>query len=139
MTRDCEHLGLSRSQLAALTGFTSRAVAALAHLREAWVIADGTNRPHVQAAINELLGARSCREIRPVCEAVLVAGLDPGQARAILKARVVRARQHCLASAGSVAHGRRSCPRHPQALPVRRHALRRWERHQDHERQSPYT
>ncbi len=42
MTRkpDCHDLGLLSHQYAALTGFSGRAIRALAHLREAWCVAD---------------------------------------------------------------------------------------------------
>lgn len=47
---------------APLTGFTRRAIAALAHLREAWLVADNTNRPAIEAAIHILIRARSLTE-----------------------------------------------------------------------------
>jgi hypothetical protein len=76
MAGDCDRLGLTPDERAALTGFSSRAVAALAHLREAWCIADETNRPGVEAAITSLLCTRSLRERPGICAAVLGEGLD---------------------------------------------------------------
>lgn len=84
--RDCEQLGLPRPERAALTGFTGRAAAALAHLREAWCVADGGNRPWVEAAIRELLGAPELARRPARYEAVLAAGLDVGLAQALIRA-----------------------------------------------------
>jgi hypothetical protein len=47
-----------------LTGFTTRAASALIHLREAWCVADQTNRIAVAFAIASLLLARSLDEDR---------------------------------------------------------------------------
>ena len=78
---DCRRLGLSRAQAAALTGFTGRAAAALAHLREAWTVADPDNRRAVEAAIRALLAAHSFRDRRDdLALAILIHGLDQGQA-----------------------------------------------------------
>lgn len=74
---DCDHeLGLSREERACLSGFTYRAVGALAHLREAWCNADENNRRAVEAAIRALLDGHSCQTIRGLCKKVLGAGLD---------------------------------------------------------------
>lgn len=40
---------------AALTGFSTRAVAALAHLQDAWTVADIENRRFIEDAMRELL------------------------------------------------------------------------------------
>ena len=84
---DCEQLGLTDSQRGVLTGFTGRAVRALAHLREAWCGADPDNRRAVEASILALLDGHSMKEIRGICVCVLGAGLDDGQ-RATLLAQV---------------------------------------------------
>jgi hypothetical protein len=81
---DCKQLGLSDSQRAALTGFTGRAVRALAHLREAWCGADPHNRRAVEASIRALLDGHSLQEIREICVCVLSAGLDDGQRATLL-------------------------------------------------------
>ncbi len=72
---DCDQLGLSDDQRAALTGFSGRAVRALAHLREAWCGADPHNRDSVEAAIRALLRGHSLVEIRSICASTLSAGL----------------------------------------------------------------
>lgn len=53
---DChrKRLGLTNDELAMLTGFTSRMVAALAHLREAWIAADGQNARAIEHALRVL-------------------------------------------------------------------------------------
>lgn len=78
-TRDCDVLGLSSGERAALTGFTRRTVGALAHLREAWCIADPQNQAAVEAAIRKLLASHSLDDIRPICARVLTAGFDEGR------------------------------------------------------------
>jgi hypothetical protein len=70
------HEGVSSSELAVLTGFSRRAVCALAHLREAWCIADPGNAAAIEVSIRALLDAHSLRDIRPICIRVLGAGLD---------------------------------------------------------------
>jgi hypothetical protein len=84
---DCHHsnLGLTRSQRAALTGFTHRAVAALAHLREAWCSADPDNRAAVEASIRALLDGHSMHDIRDGCADVLRAGLGQETALELLR------------------------------------------------------
>lgn len=54
LTLEDERLPVER-----LTGFTTRAVEALIHLREAWQNADDGNRPAVERAICELFTARA--------------------------------------------------------------------------------
>jgi hypothetical protein len=78
-------LGLTDSQHAALTGFTSRAVQALAHLREAWCGADTQNAEAVEAAIRALLQGHSMESSRGISAAVLRAGLDDQQAAELLR------------------------------------------------------
>ena len=74
--RDCEDLGLSDDQYAALTGFTHRAFAALAHLRECWCSADPNNRAAVVASIRALLQGHSMARYPRMCATVLKYGLD---------------------------------------------------------------
>jgi sulfite reductase beta subunit-like hemoprotein len=80
MSADCDfdRLGLTDGQLAALTGFTTRAVRALAHLREAWVNADSDNAEAVEASIRALVQGHSfeSRTMREICRAVLSVGLE---------------------------------------------------------------
>ncbi len=83
---DCDQLGLTDDQRAALTGFSGRAVRALAHLREAWCGADPHNRAAVEAAIRALLRGHSLVEIRALCAATLTAGLDRGLGASLLDA-----------------------------------------------------
>jgi hypothetical protein len=84
---DCHHsqLGLTPGQRAALTGFTHRAVAALAHLREAWCNADPNNRAAVEASIRALLDGHSMRDMRVGCADVLRAGLGHETALQLLR------------------------------------------------------
>lgn len=88
MTRhhDCDALGLSNGQRAALTGFSSRAVRALAHLREAWCGADPRNRACVEQTIRALLACHSLQDIPMVCARVLAFGLDDALASRLLDA-----------------------------------------------------
>jgi len=83
---DCERLGLTDDQRAALTGFTWRAVRALAHLREAWCGADSSNRVGVETAIRALLATHSLRDIPGACVRVLTYRLDDGIATQLLDA-----------------------------------------------------
>src|SRR5204863_7234300 len=78
-TPDCRDLGLTPDQLACLTGFTRRAVAALAHLREAWCVADPGNAAAIETSLGALLASPSMRDIRPIALRVLGVGLDPGR------------------------------------------------------------
>jgi hypothetical protein len=86
-TPDCDRdsLGLAERQLAALTGFTSRAVRALAHLREAWAVGDDDNRDAVEAGIRALVQGHSLADIPDICRAVLTVGLDAGPAAQFLR------------------------------------------------------
>jgi hypothetical protein len=45
-----------------LTGFSTRIVAAIIHLREAWVIADVGNQPGIEIALRALFRCRSLRD-----------------------------------------------------------------------------
>ncbi len=59
-------------------GFKTAAIDALAHLREAWVKADGHNAPIVQAAITALLCCPNGLADDPeTCRRVLACGLTP--------------------------------------------------------------
>ena len=80
---DCDALGLTDRQRAALTGFSSRTVRALAHLREAWCGADPMNRTRVADAIRALLATHSLEEIPAICDRVLTYGLDDGLAESL--------------------------------------------------------
>lgn len=53
---DCHprHRGLTDDERAMLTGFTSRMSAAFAHLREAWINADGVNKIAIEHALRVL-------------------------------------------------------------------------------------
>lgn len=68
---------LSRAEAAAPGGFEWRALCALAHLREAWCVADGHNKPLVEAAIRPLLQA--CEHNR-IARHILTMGFDDGLA-----------------------------------------------------------
>lgn len=74
--RDCDRLGLTDDQRATLTGFSGRAVRALAHLREAWCGADTQNAASVAQAIYELMKCHSLKDIPSLCSRVLANGLD---------------------------------------------------------------
>ena len=84
--RDCDALGLTDAQRAALTGFSGRAIRALAHLREAWCGADPRNRVRVEEAIRALVRTHSLQEIRRSCAVVLAYGLDDGLVATLLDA-----------------------------------------------------
>lgn len=64
-----------------LTGFTARAVAALVHLREAWIGADPSNRPGVELAIAALFATRSLAEKPHVYLEYLLHNLNDDQAK----------------------------------------------------------
>jgi hypothetical protein len=87
-TPDCaaDKLGLTDTQQAALTGFSTRGVKALAHLREAWRIADRTNCEVVEASIRALLQSPIMQEQRDICATVLRAGLHTDQGPELLRA-----------------------------------------------------
>lgn len=65
MAKRCEHdcntdrMGLDDADFPTLTGFSSRAFAALAHLREAWLSADAQNARAIEAAIRALMYGHS--------------------------------------------------------------------------------
>lgn len=82
---DCQRTFAARDT-SFLTGFTSRAAAALVHLREAWRNADPTNRPSVELAIQALMNARLLRQGTPLFHELLVHSLDEDQARKLLAA-----------------------------------------------------
>jgi hypothetical protein len=88
MKPECDHRGLSDGQLASLTGFTGRIVRALTHLREAWCIADASNKPGVEAAIRTLLETHSFTEprFRVIAETVLAHGLGEQTAETLVRA-----------------------------------------------------
>ncbi|HYZ88311.1 MAG TPA: hypothetical protein VE620_03340 [Myxococcales bacterium] len=83
-TPDCQRLGLTDGQYAALTGFTGRAVRALAHLREAWSVADQDHAAAIELAIRAIVDARELRRIQPLCARVLTAGFDEGRGAELL-------------------------------------------------------
>jgi hypothetical protein len=82
---DCDALGLTDDQRAALGGFTWRTVRALAHLREAWCGADPGNRADVEQSLRALLNSHSLREIPRACAVVLAHGLDGALAARLLR------------------------------------------------------
>ena len=87
MTRDCEPLGLTTSQRQRLVrsgDFPITAVRTLAHLREAWCVADPQNRHQVEGAIRALLLCHSLREIPEIVMAVLTHGLGRADATALM-------------------------------------------------------
>lgn len=87
---------LSRAEAAAPGGFECRALAALAHLREAWCVADGHNKPLVEAAIRPLLEA--CEHNR-IARHILTMGFDDGLAAELFAAVGLKA-QTCGALRG---------------------------------------
>lgn len=97
---DCERTFAARDT-SFLGGFTSRAAAALIHLREAWCSADPMNRPGVELAIQALMTAPSLREGMPLFHELLAHSLDDDRAKEL------------LAGAGVVGDGRTG------ALPVK--------------------
>lgn len=80
---DCERTFAARDT-SFLGGFTSRAAAALVHLREAWCSADPTNRPGIELAIQALMAAPSLSEGMPLFHELLVHSLDDDQAGQLL-------------------------------------------------------
>lgn len=72
---------------AMLTGWTTRVIKALAHLRECWCIADFQNRAHASLAIMSLRNALRLRESNavPLAERVLCDGIDPELAVELLR------------------------------------------------------
>ena len=77
--------GLEDAELASLTGFTSRASRALAHLREAWLSADESNATAIEAALVELFRGQSFQRNKALFLVVLIHGLEPSQAQAITR------------------------------------------------------
>lgn len=84
-TLDCDLIFLGEKQ-AALTGFTGRAFRALAHLREAWCVADTSNAMAIEGAIRELLRGHSFDEHRDLLILILTHGLASDQAPELLRA-----------------------------------------------------
>lgn len=85
--RDCdaEQLGLEESERASLTGFTRRVAQGLAHLREAWSVADESNVRALERAFKAVFTARSVKESRGLFERVLTAGFDDEPTRELLR------------------------------------------------------
>lgn len=79
-------LTLPRRMRAALTGYSTRAVHALAHLRDAWCSADDDNRRAVVACVVALRKGHSLRDVPSIVAHVLVSGLDDGVAAELLLA-----------------------------------------------------
>lgn len=77
--------GLEDAELASLTGFTSRASRAVAHLREAWLSADSNNAAAVERALYELFREHSFQRNKQLMLNVLTAGLDESQAAVITR------------------------------------------------------
>jgi hypothetical protein len=77
--------GLHNKELASLTGFTSRASRAVAHLREAWLSADNDNAAAIERALYELFRGHSFQRNKELMLNVLTAGLDESQAAAITR------------------------------------------------------
>jgi hypothetical protein len=78
---DCaQYLGIQEEDLGMLTGFTSRAFAALAHLREAWLSADPDNRRAIEAGLVALMFGHSFADNVDLIAQVLSARMDPGHA-----------------------------------------------------------
>lgn len=85
MKRDpCELLGIAEDDLGLLSGFTSRAFPALAHLREAWCVADASNRVAIEGALRALMLGHSFYEHTPWVKQVLTFGLSGELCREIL-------------------------------------------------------
>jgi hypothetical protein len=89
MNRDCERsIKALGDDAALLTGWTGRVIEALAHLREAWCVADAGNEPAAVKAIGALLGALIERQSNaiPLAKRVLAHGLDPQLAEQLFAA-----------------------------------------------------
>lgn len=84
---DCdeENLGLSEDQLGELSGFTGRAFAALAHLREAWLVADENNAQAIEVALQALLHGHSFADNHDLVRAVLTHGMGTDVRAEMLK------------------------------------------------------
>ena len=83
---DWDQLGLTDSEGAGLTGFTTRMVDALAHLREAWCVADNSNAQAIEAGILAMMQGHSFQRNRRLVAKVLSARLDSHQRAALLGA-----------------------------------------------------
>jgi hypothetical protein len=70
--------GLDDADLAASTGFTRRAWAALVHLREAWISADPSNARAIELAIAALLTGHSFADNLDTVERILRAHHERG-------------------------------------------------------------
>jgi hypothetical protein len=79
----CQDLGVTRGQRGRLTGFTTHALQALAHLREAWRAADPTNEESIGASLRALLSGPALAERRALCATVLVHGLVEEEAQVL--------------------------------------------------------
>lgn len=81
--RAVELLGHDASML---TGWTSRVIKALAHLREAWCVADRQNRPWALESIACLMAPLTLNQSNalPLAKCVLTMGLDPQLADRLL-------------------------------------------------------
>jgi len=80
----CEQAIDSEDAPGHLTGFTRRIAAALAHLSDAWSVADHTNTAGVVAAIRSLFLTRSVMENREAFEYYLIWDLGEDTARRLL-------------------------------------------------------
>lgn len=87
MSNECEGAprGLEDAELASLTGFTSRASRALAHLREAWLSADESNGRAIEIALSELFRGQSFQRNKHLFLTVLTHTLEPEQAAQITR------------------------------------------------------
>lgn len=77
-------MGLGSAERVALTNFTMRAFQALAHLREAWLVADDWDRRHVELCLKELLASKSMQEHRDTALKVLRHTLDMEEANTLM-------------------------------------------------------
>lgn len=93
-----------RLDTAPLTHFTTQAVEALIHLREAWCCADAGNQPAIEDAIIALFTARSLREEPEYYRQFIAHRLDSHQAKK-LWAVVERGLQRCKACQARLAGG----------------------------------
>lgn len=67
-------------KLAFLTGYSARAVAALIHLREAFVIADSKNAASIALAMRAILTSHSLAPVADRVRPLVLDGLDDEQA-----------------------------------------------------------
>lgn len=80
----CEQAIASDAAPGHLTGFTRRIASSLAHLSDAWCVADASNTPGVLAAIRSLFLTRSVMANREAFEHFLIWDLDDDTARRLL-------------------------------------------------------